>query len=66
MVETPLHPHAALGAHSRLIGEAFISLNVDLSQAANCFRVMTERMMLVQMSMLQIQKPLSLITLSGV
>jgi hypothetical protein len=66
VVETPLHPHAARIAHSRLIGEAFISLNVDLSQAASSFRAMTERMMLAQMAMLQIQKPLSLITLSGV
>ena len=66
MVETPLHPHAARIAHSRLIGEAFVRLGLDLSQATATFRELSERAMLVQMSMIQVQKPLSLITLSGV
>jgi hypothetical protein len=63
VVETPLHPHAARVAHSRLIGEAFISIGVDLSQATDAFKLMNERMMLAQMSMISLAKPLSLITL---
>jgi hypothetical protein len=66
VIETPLHPHARHHLNGKLIGEAFVSLNFDLSQASDAFRDLSDRMILAQMSMISLQKPLSLITLSGV
>lgn len=71
-IETPLHPNARK-SQGRLLGDAFISMNVNLSQMRDAFcTLQTEiersdrlwRMQLLSMSMLN--KPLSLITLSGV
>jgi hypothetical protein len=65
-IDTPLHPRAACLAHHRLIGEAYVRLDLDLSQMSDTFRLVSERMLMLQYSMIQLQKPLSLITLTGV
>jgi hypothetical protein len=62
-VETPLHPRARKG---RLIGDAYISVNLDLTQMCDSFRLISERVLVFQYQMTMLQKPLSLITLTGV
>jgi hypothetical protein len=64
-IETPLHPNARR-FNGRLIGEVFVRVNMDLSQLNDSFRLFSERALIVQMRMMEFNKPLSLINLSGV
>ena len=65
-IETPLHPRARAAHSARMIGEAYVRLGMDMSQAGEAFRLVGERALMLQYNMTQLNKPLSLITLSGV
>ena len=65
-IETPLHPSARKAKRVRLVGEAYIRMGFDLSQVNSSFFELGERALIVRMSLAQLNKPPSLITLSGV
>ena len=65
MVDTPLHP-CARKVKGRLIGEAFAKLGMDMSQLNDSFRLFSERALVAQYSMMQLNTPLALIAVTGV
>lgn len=65
-MDTPLHPDAKRYQTAREIRGLYEEIGMDLSQMSNAFRVCGERVLIAQYAMISLQKPLSLITLTGV